>query len=243
VNHNPTVFHEEEPWRIFRIMSEFVESFEEMSQVGPAVSVWGSARVTPNDKFYKLARETAKLLVKNKFAVITGGGPGVMEAANRGATEAGGISVGLNIELPHEQKPNPYMNRLINFRYFFVRKVCFVKYAQGFIMFPGGFGTLDEFFEAVTLIQTERVEKFPVVLMGSEYWNGLHEWMIKELKGRGMISPNDLDLITITDSPKEAVALMKRSFRKQHGALNGAAKKRAPAREGKTAFRARPSQR
>jgi uncharacterized protein (TIGR00730 family) len=243
MNHNPSVFHEEEPWRIFRIMAEFVESFEEMSQIGPAVSVWGSARLKPDDKFYKLARETAHLLVKKKFAVITGGGPGVMEAANRGATEAGGISVGLNIELPHEQKPNPYMNRLISFRYFFVRKVCFVKYAQGFIMFPGGFGTLDEFFEALTLIQTERADKFPVVLMGTEYWSGLHDWMVKELKGRGMIGANDLDLIKMTDSPAEAVAMITRSFQKQYGSLNNLKRNGGRKSHGKAAHRARASQR
>jgi uncharacterized protein (TIGR00730 family) len=243
VNHDLTAFHDEEPWRIFRIMAEFVESFEEMAKVGPAVSVWGSARVDEDDKFYKLARETARLLVKQKFAVITGGGPGVMEAANRGAAEAGGISVGLNIELPHEQKPNPYMNRLISFRYFFVRKVCFVKYAQGFIMFPGGFGTLDEFFEAVTLIQTERIERFPVVLMGSEYWRGLYAWMEKELKGRGTISAHDLDLITVTDSPADAVALITRSFRKRYGSLNGKARRRKLSSGGKAAYRARSAQR
>lgn len=243
MNHNPSVFHEEEPWRIFRIMAEFVESFEEMSQIGPAVSVWGSARLPENDKFYELARETAHLLAEKKFAVITGGGPGVMEAANRGAAEAGGISVGLNIELPHEQKPNPYMNRLISFRYFFVRKVCFVKYAQGFIMFPGGFGTLDEFFEALTLIQTERADKFPVVLMGTEYWRGLHDWMVKELKGRGMISPKDLDLITMTDSPAEAVGLVTRAFRKQYGSLSRPARKNGRTPHGKAAHRARASQR
>jgi uncharacterized protein (TIGR00730 family) len=239
MNHNLKVLHDEEPWRIFRIMAEFVESFDEMAKIGPAVSVWGSARVPEDDKFYKLARETARLLVKRKFAVITGGGPGVMEAANRGAAEAGGISVGLNIELPHEQKPNPYMNRLISFRYFFVRKVCFVKYAQGFVMFPGGFGTLDEFFEAVTLIQTERIEKFPVVLMGSEYWSGLYGWMVKELKGRGTISAGDLDLITITDSPVEAVSLIAQSFRKQYGSWNGRTHRRKRTLQGgKAAYRA-----
>jgi uncharacterized protein (TIGR00730 family) len=224
-------------------MAEFVESFEEMSKIGPAVSVWGSARLPENDKFYKLARETAYLLAKKRFAVITGGGPGVMEAANRGASEAGGISVGLNIELPHEQKPNPYMNRLISFRYFFVRKVCFVKYAQGFIMFPGGFGTLDEFFEALTLIQTERADKFPVVLMGTEYWCGLVGWMDKELKGRGMISPKDLDLITMTDSPREAVALITRGFQKQYGSLSRNARKNGRTPHGKAVHRARASQR
>jgi uncharacterized protein (TIGR00730 family) len=215
------IFTEEEPWRIFRIMAEFVESFEAMSKIGPAVSVWGSARVDENNRYYKLARRTAQLLAKGGFAVITGGGPGIMEAANRGAAEAGGVSVGLNIELPQEQKPNPYMNRLLNFRYFFIRKVCFVKYAQGFIMFPGGFGTLDEFFEAITLIQTERIERFPVVLVGSEYWNGLRQWMVEQLEGRDHISKSDLDLITITDSPEEVVLLMKRHMQRNSPPARG----------------------
>ncbi|MSR64331.1 MAG: TIGR00730 family Rossman fold protein [Verrucomicrobiae bacterium] len=201
-------FTEQEPWRIFRIMAEFVDSFELMSKVGPAVTIFGSARLKPNNRYYKLARETGKLLARNKYAVITGGGPGIMEAANRGAKEAKGISVGLNIQLPHEQEPNRFVNRAFYFHYFFIRKVCFVKYARAFILFPGGFGTLDELFESLTLIQTDRIERFPVVLIGKSHWSGLAKWMKQHLKDKALVSPHDLDLFHVTDSPKEAVRIL-----------------------------------
>ncbi len=206
-------FTAQEPWRMFRIMAEFVDSFEVMSEIGPAVSVFGSARVAYTDPWYEKGHQLGRLLVKNGYAAITGGGPGIMEAVNKGAYEAGGISVGLNIELPHEQKPNQYVNRLLNFRYFFIRKVCFVKYASGFVLFPGGFGTLDEFFEAITLIQTERIARFPVVLMGREYWSGLIGWLEQRLRAPGMIGPGDLELFRLTDDPQEALDFIIQSDR------------------------------
>jgi uncharacterized protein (TIGR00730 family) len=198
-------FSTQDPWRIFRIMAEFVDGFEEMNQLGPAVSIFGSARTLATDPWYEKAYQTAWQLVEHKYAVITGGGGGIMEAANKGAVEAGGVSVGLNIQLPHEQKPNPFANRQLNFHYFFIRKVCFVKYASGFILFPGGFGTLDEMFESLTLIQTERIAPFPVVLMGHEHWDGLVKWMGDRLRDRQMVAPTDLKLFWVTDDPKEAV--------------------------------------
>jgi len=167
----------EEPWRIFRIMAEFVEGFEELASVGPAVSIFGSARAKPGDKYYELARETASEVAKAGFAVITGGGGGIMEAANKGAAEAGGKSIGLNIELPVEQKPNKYQNLSMHFRYFFCRKVMFLKYANGFVVMPGGFGTMDEYFESLVLIQTLKQAYFPVILMSSKYWQGLIDWI------------------------------------------------------------------
>jgi uncharacterized protein (TIGR00730 family) len=198
-------FTTQEPWRLFRIMAEFVESFEAMGKIGPAVTVFGSARMPNTDPWYQKAQELGGLLVKNRYAAISGGGPGIMEAVNKGAFEAGGISVGLNIELPHEQKPNPYVNRLLNFRYFFIRKVCFVKYASGFVLFPGGYGTLDEFFESITLIQTGRIQHFPLVLMGRDHWSGLVDWIHKTLLSHKLISPGDVDLFHVTDDPREAV--------------------------------------
>jgi uncharacterized protein (TIGR00730 family) len=211
-------FTAQEPWRMFRIMAEFVDSFEVMSEIGPAVSVFGSARVPYTDPWYEKGDQLGRLLVKSGYAAITGGGPGIMEAVNKGAYEAGGTSVGLNIELPHEQKPNQYINRLLSFRYFFIRKVCFVKYASGFVLFPGGFGTLDEFFEAITLIQTERIARFPVVLMGHEYWNGLIGWMHDRLQKPGMIGPGDLELFRLTDDPQEALDSIIQSDRARHAA-------------------------
>jgi uncharacterized protein (TIGR00730 family) len=205
MNHDVVDFTEQEPWRLFRIMAEFVESFETMSKIGPAVTVFGSARTPSADPWYQKAEELGRLLVKNRYAAVSGGGPGIMEAVNKGASEAGGISVGLNIELPHEQKPNPYVNRLLNFRYFFIRKVCFVKYASGFVLFPGGYGTLDEFFESITLIQTGRIEHFPLVLMGRDHWSGLVDWIGKTLLTHKLISPGDVDLFHVTDDPREAV--------------------------------------
>jgi len=200
----------EESWRIFRIMAEFVESIEELSTLGNAVSIFGSARVKPGDSCYQQAEYLARRLAEKGFSVITGGGPGVMEAANKGATEGGGKSVGMNIRLPFEQKPNPYANVSIDYKYFFIRKVMFVKYAVAYVIFPGGYGTLDELFEALTLIQTRRIKSFPVVLLGSSYWKGLMEWMSDTMLKENMILPEDLDLIRITDDPDEAVRYIQR---------------------------------
>jgi uncharacterized protein (TIGR00730 family) len=199
----------EEPWRIFRIMAEFVEGFEELASVGPAVSIFGSARTHPDNIWYRKAQETGSLLVKAGFGVITGGGRGVMEAANKGAAEAQGVSVGLNIDLPEEQKPNRFQNLSLNFRYFFCRKVMFVKYAHGFIFFPGGYGTLDELFESLVLIQTFKMVQFPVILMGTDYWQGMNEWMKHKMLGEtGNISPEDMDIFAVTDEPAEAVSII-----------------------------------
>ncbi len=190
----------EETWRVFRIMSEFVEGFDVLSSLPPAVSVFGSSRTRPGDPNYAVAEELGRLLVEKGFAVITGGGPGIMEAVNKGAYEAGGPSVGLNIFLPEEQQANEYQDISLDFRYFFCRKVMFVKYATAFVCFPGGFGTMDEFFESMTLIQTEKTERFPVILVGSEFWSPLADWMRKhQLDRQGYISPEDLDQFRITD--------------------------------------------
>jgi uncharacterized protein (TIGR00730 family) len=202
-------FVHEDPWRIFRIMAEFVDSFQIMSQVGPAVTIFGSARTKPNDKYYRAAEAIGKGLAKHNLAVITGGGPGIMEAANKGAMQAGGKSVGLNIELPHEQFANRFSNVPIHFHYFFARKVCFVKYSLGFIFMPGGFGTLDEFFEALTLVQTGRIPQFPLILFGGDYWRGLLKWAKTEMRDKhNFIAPGDLDLVTIVDKPQEVVELI-----------------------------------
>jgi uncharacterized protein (TIGR00730 family) len=196
-------------WRIFRIMAEFTEGFEELASVGPAVSIFGSARLKCDHPYYQLAETTARKLVGAGFAVITGGGGGVMEAANKGAAAAGGMSIGLNIEIPEEQVPNGHQNLSLHFRYFFVRKVMFLKYANGFIAFPGGYGTMDEFFEAAVLIQTLRQAHFPVILMVSDYWNGLIDWMKhKMLDEHGFISPEDLDVFTVQDDPDAAVRII-----------------------------------
>ncbi|MFQ3332574.1 MAG: hypothetical protein ACI84S_000581 [Thalassomonas sp.] len=204
-------------WQIFKIMSEFVQGFETMSKIGPCVSVFGSARTKPDNKFYKQAEEIGYLLTQSGYGVISGGGPGIMEAANKGASRGEGKSVGLNIELPFEQSSNPYIDndKLINFDYFFVRKVMFVKYAQGFIVLPGGVGTLDELFEAITLIQTQKIGKFPIVLVGKAYWEGLMDW-IKEvmLEREKNISIEDLDLINIVDTPVEAVDIINDFYQK-----------------------------
>jgi len=206
-------------WAVFKIMSEFVEGFERLARIGPCVSIFGSARTSPENKYYKMAEELAFQLTKNKYGVITGGGPGIMEAGNKGAKRGGGKSVGLNIELPFEQVSNDYVDndKRINFDYFFVRKVMFIKYAQGFIVLPGGFGTLDEMFEALTLIQTEKSGKFPVILVGKDFWSGLMEWikttLLTEEKN---ISPEDLDLIKIVDSPEEAVDHINDFYKKYH---------------------------
>lgn len=207
----------EETWRIFRIMAEFVEGFEELSQVGPAVSIFGSARTEPGDKYYNIAKEVAHELAKSGFAVITGGGPGIMEAANWGAKEAGGKSIGLNIELPMEQTPNKYQNIEMHFKYFFCRKVMFLKYAHGFIALPGGYGTMDELFEALCLIQTLRQAYFPIILMGTDYWKGLLDWIQKEMHDKyGYISPEDLEFFHVCDDPAEATKIIV-DFNQQNG--------------------------
>ena len=195
-----------ESWRVFRIMGEFVAGFEELSGLGPCVSFFGSARLTEADPVYQECVETARLMGEAGFGIITGGGPGIMEAANRGARSAGVASVGCNIELPFEQGLNDFVDMGLDFRYFFVRKTMFMKYAQAFVIFPGGFGTMDELFEALTLIQTGKVRNFPVVLFGGEYWSGLLEWMRDRLAAEKKISAEDLDLLFVTDSPEDAVA-------------------------------------
>ncbi|MDO5699507.1 MAG: TIGR00730 family Rossman fold protein [Dermatophilus congolensis] len=197
-----------DPWRVMRIQAEFVEGFGSLAELGPAVSVFGSARLGEGTEAYELSRQVGAELVKAGFAVITGGGPGTMEGANRGAREADGTSVGLGIELPHEQGLNKYLDIAVNFRYFFVRKTMFVKYSEGFIVLPGGFGTLDELFEALTLVQTGKITRFPIVLLGSDYWGGLVDWIRDHLVAEATISPEDIDLIAVTDDPREAVRLI-----------------------------------
>jgi len=192
-------------WRILRIMSEFVEGFEILSSVTPGVTIFGSARSKPSSPEYKLARDVAGILARRGITVITGGGPGVMEAANRGAAENGGVSVGLNIDLPHEQKPNPYINRLVSFRYFFARKYMFLYHSMSFVIFPGGFGTADELFESLTLIQTGRNPRFPVVLVGRDYWRDVLGWIRRTMLKRGYISPEDLDLFVVADKPPQII--------------------------------------
>ncbi|MEE8540631.1 MAG: TIGR00730 family Rossman fold protein [Desulfobacterales bacterium] len=199
-----------ESWRVFKIIGEFVEAIEALYQIGPAVSIFGSARTEPNDPTYKQAEELAALFAKNNFAVLTGGGGGIMEAANKGAAEAGGTSVGLNINLPFEQNPNPYANVRLDFNYFFIRKVMFVKYAHAYIIMPGGFGTLDEFFEAMTLIQTHRIKPLPVIMVGSDFWSGLFEWMKTRLLVDNRISQEDMDIFQIMDDPHEIVKTVKK---------------------------------
>lgn len=198
----------QESWLVFKIMAEFVEGFEKMSEIGPCVSIFGSARTAPDSPLYQLGVDIAAKLSEAGFGVITGGGPGIMEAGNKGAHQAGGASVGLNIELPFEQHSNPYIDpdKDINFNYFFVRKVMFVKYAQGFVVLPGGFGTLDELFEALTLIQTNKIDRFPVVLVGTTFWSGLVDWIKQTLlETHKNISPEDIDLFAVVDTPEEVV--------------------------------------
>ena len=207
-------FQHEDPWRIFRIMAEFVDSFETMSQVGPAVTVFGSARTKTTDPYYKASVALAKELAKNDLAVITGGGPGIMEAANKGAKQGKGRSVGLNISLPHEQTGNKWINIPVDFHYFFARKVSFVKYSMGFVYMPGGFGTLDEFFEVATLVQTHKITHFPLILFGKDYWGGLIKWMKTTLEGGKFISKGDIELATLVDSVDEAVDLILRYRRR-----------------------------
>jgi uncharacterized protein (TIGR00730 family) len=197
-----------DPWRILRMTAEFVEGFDRLAEVGLAVAVFGSARTAPTDPMYVAAQQTARDLAERGFAVITGGGPGIMEAANRGAQEGGGTSIGCNIELPHEQGGNPYTDIAIEFRYFFVRKLMFVKYSEAFVVFPGGFGTLDELFEAVTLVQTGKIHRFPIVLYNSEYWAGMLEWLGTSTVDAGDIDPEELALLSMADSPEEVCDLV-----------------------------------
>lgn len=204
-------------WALFKIMGEFVNGFERMSVIGPCVSIFGSARTKENDSYYQLAIDVAKSIAEAGYGVITGGGPGIMEAGNRGANLAGGTSVGLNIDLPFEQHDNPYIDsdKSLDFDYFFVRKVMFVKYSQGFVVMPGGFGTLDELFEAITLIQTHKIEKFPIILVGTDFWKGLFDWIKNTMLEAGNISPKDLDLIQLVDTKEEVVAIID-AFYKGH---------------------------
>ncbi len=214
-------FTHTDTWRVFRIMGEFVEGFDELATLTRGISIFGSARTLPRDPDYIAAQETAALLARDGFAVITGGGPGIMEAANKGAYEAGGLSIGCNIELPFEQRPNPYQTRSLTFRYFFVRKTMFVKYSLGFVIFPGGFGTLDELFESLTLIQTQKISNFPVVLFGSHYWNGLLDWVRDFLLREGKVSEPDLNLLHLTDSPAEVVRIVVESQNSLRGIQQG----------------------
>ena len=202
-------------WAIFKIMGEFVNGFEKMSRIGPCVSIFGSARTKPDNKYYKLAIDVAEKIADNGYGVITGGGPGIMEAGNRGAHLAGGTSVGLNIDLPFEQHDNPYIDsdKSLDFDYFFVRKVMFVKYSQGFVVMPGGFGTLDELFEAITLIQTHKIQKFPIILVGTEFWGGLMDWVKTTLLDSfGNISAKDMDLIHLVDTPDEVIDVLNKFY-------------------------------
>jgi uncharacterized protein (TIGR00730 family) len=210
----PSRFTREDPWRIFRIMAEFVDAFETLSAAGPAVTIFGSARIKPSDSSYKLAVKIAGSLARHKLAVITGGGPGIMEAANKGAAQAKGKSIGLNIELPHEQRGNRYTNVPIHFHYFFSRKVCFVKYSVAFIFMPGGFGTLDEFFEILTLVQTHRIARYPLILVGKNYWRGLLKWVDSTLARRRFISPADTQLYALTDDPEEVIQIVLDSLKR-----------------------------
>jgi len=202
--------HHADPWRVLRILSEFVEGFDALNEVGPAITVFGSARAADDDPYYAAGVKLGASLAKRGFAVITGGGPGIMEAVNKGCHEAGGLSVGCNIELPHEQSLNKYVDLGVEFRYFFVRKNMFVKYARGFVIFPGGFGTLDELFESLTLAQTGKIEHFPIVLFGTPYWKGLLDWMKESVLSSGAIAPDDLKLMTMTDDPDEAAEMATR---------------------------------
>jgi len=206
---------QDETWRIFRIMAEFVEGFETLSRIGPCVTIFGSARTPKQDIYYKLAVEMARIAVKNKYGVITGGGPGIMEAANKGATEAGGISIGLNIQLPFEQKPNPFIKTLINFKHFFPRKVMFLKYTSAVIVFPGGYGTLDEMFETLTLIQTQKASHLPLILIGKEYWRSLIDWLKEELLQKEYIDNEDLDIFHVVNKPSEAITIINEFYCKR----------------------------
>ena len=200
-------------WRVFRIMAELVEGFEALNNIGPAVTIFGSARLQPGSPYYNKCLKVAECLARDGFAVISGGGPGIMEAANKGAQNANGTSVGLNIELPMEQTPNSFQDIRVDFRYFFVRKLMFVKYAVAYVIFPGGFGTMDELFEALTLIQTKKIRGFPIVLVGKDYWKGLFDWIRQTMLPDGIISPEDLDLVQVVDEPEEVCAIISKRYR------------------------------
>jgi uncharacterized protein (TIGR00730 family) len=206
-----------DPWRVLRIMGEFVAGFDDLAELGPAVTIFGSARTEPDDPMYQQAVATARLLGEKGFTIITGGGPGIMEAANRGAAEAGAVSVGLGIELPFEQKMNEYVNLPLEFRYFFARKTMFLKYAQGYVIFPGGYGTMDELMESLTLKQTGKIQNFPLVMFGSEYWSGLFDWIRARMLAEGKIAPEDIDLMVLTDSPQEVVDVILTEYEKMNG--------------------------
>jgi uncharacterized protein (TIGR00730 family) len=214
-------FTHQDPWRVLRILGEYVHGFDALAEVGTAITIFGSARTLESDPMYAAARDLGRRLAEAGFAVITGGGPGIMEAANRGCREAGGLSIGCNIELPHEQGLNPYVDVAVNFRYFFCRKTMFVKYAEGFVLFPGGFGTLDELFEALTLIQTGKVQRFPVVLFGTAYWRGLLDWIRARPLAEGKIDTDDLRLLTTTDSPAEACRILVECYEKECWKIRG----------------------
>ncbi len=213
-----TEMNMEDPWRVFRIMAEFVDGFDVLSKVGPAITMFGSARLKSTHKMYKIAEQTAYLLAKEGYAIMTGGGPGIMEAGNKGAYRAKGKSVGLNIELPFEQIPNRYINTLINFHYFFCRKVMFVKYAKAFVIFPGGFGTMDELLESLTLIQTNRIQRFPVIIVGKEYWKGLLDWMKDSVLKEACIDHEDLDLFKVVDKPEEVLNIVRKFYKENKDA-------------------------
>jgi len=217
-------FTRTDPWRVMRIMGEFIEGFDNLAHVEKGVTIFGSARTHPDDPQYQAAEEVARLLAEAGFAVITGAGPGIMEAANKGAKRGGGLSIGCNIELPFEQGANPYVDTLVNFRYFFVRKTMFIKYSEAFIIFPGGFGTLDEAFEALTLIQTGKIYQFPVIMFGRHYWAGLIRWLQARVQGEGKISGGDLDLILMTDDPAEAARAVIDAYEAQNGHPSGVRK-------------------
>jgi uncharacterized protein (TIGR00730 family) len=225
-----TLFTQTDPWRVLRIMGEFVEGFDALAEIGTAVTLFGSARVKPDAPMYQAAVDTARLLGEAGFTIITGGGPGIMEACNRGAREAGVVSVGLNVELPFEQGVNPYVDIAMEFHYFFVRKTMFVKYAQAFVIFPGGFGTLDELFEALTLIQTGKVRNFPVILFGTAYWGGMIEWMRSTMLAEGKIAEADLDLLVLCDSPEAVRDMIVHSRDQQRGSSEQEAAARAETR-------------
>lgn len=211
---------QEETWRIFRIMAEFVEGFDTLARIGPCVTIFGSARTPKDHPYYEQAVAMAKEAVKDNYGVITGGGPGIMEAANKGAFEAGGTSVGLNIQLPFEQKPNPFIKTMINFRYFFCRKVMFLKYTSAVIVCPGGYGTIDEMFEALTLIQTQKIYDVPVILMGKDYWEGLLNWLRDHMLKQQYIDPEDLKLYHVVDDPKEAMDIINTFYKRRSDSIN-----------------------
>ncbi|MFN8624151.1 MAG: TIGR00730 family Rossman fold protein [Chloroflexota bacterium] len=226
-----TAFLETDAWRALRIMGEFIDGFDALARLGPAVSIFGSARTPPGDPMYEHARRLAFRLAENGLTIITGGGPGIMEAANRGAKDAGGVSVGLGIELPHEQGLNPHVDVAIDFRYFFVRKTMFVKYAQSFVIFPGGFGTLDELFESVTLVQTGKIEHFPTILFGSHYWSGLLDWLRDTVSTEGKVDRADLDLLRVSDDVDEVVEVIMAAWLAEQDEQAGRAPDERPARD------------